>query len=308
MERVLIAGAGAVGATFLAKLHAQNPGLVAVLAHGERRGRLERDGVTVNGVRIVPRCVSPGERHAADLVLVAVKHHHLERLIVELSGFVAEETIIVSLLNGISSEGLLARAFGEAHVLPAFVIGNDVVREGQDVRYTSMGRLVVGAPSNDRDDSRVVAVKQLLERADLTVEVPDDILRAQWFKFMINVAVNQVSAVLRAGYGAFSSVPEVRELARRAALEAVAIARAEGVALTTDDADAFFAILARLSPDGKTSMLQDVEAQRKTEVELFADTIVELGRRHGVATPVNELLGLELHAIERLSAVRTPVR
>ena len=127
--------------------------------------------------------------------------------------------MVVSVLNGVSSEATLAAAYGADKILHAFAVGNDVVREGSHTRYTRLGSLVFGAPSNDRSDPRVVALEQLLGRAGIPHLVPDDILREQWWKFVLNVGVNQVSAVLRAPYRAFREVPEVRDLTRQAALE-----------------------------------------------------------------------------------------
>ncbi len=298
VERVVICGAGAVGSAYAALLHDLAPDRVAVIAGGERRARLEREGLTVNGRRIPIRCLAPGEPSPADLLLVAVKQHHLAQALEDVRGVVAGGTLILSLLNGISSEALLAAAFGAEKVLPAFVVGNDLVRSGTHTRYTRIGQLVFGAPSNDPADPRVVAVRALLERARIPCVVPADILREQWWKFMLNVGVNQVSAVLRAPYRAFA-LPEVQDLVRRAALEVVALSAHEGVRLGPDDVERIFPILATLGPDGKTSMLQDVEAGRKTEVEIFAGAVVALGRRHGVPTPVNELLGALVVALER---------
>ncbi len=305
LERVMICGAGAVGSAYAALLHHLDAGRVTVIAGGERRARIEREGLTVNGATFRPRCLAPGEPgEPADLLLVAVKQHHLGAAIDDVRGVVGERTIVVSLLNGIASEGALARVFGAEKVLHAFVVGNDAVREGTRTRYSSIGRIVFGAASNDPADARVAAVEDLLARAGIPYEVPPDILRAQWWKFMLNVGVNQVSAVLRAPYGAFAEVPEVRGLTRAAALEVVAISQREGVALGAEDVERIFPTLAALAPGGKTSMLQDVEARRKTEVEIFAGTVVELGRRRGVPTPVNEVLGQMITAIERMAGVR----
>jgi 2-dehydropantoate 2-reductase len=300
IERVVICGAGAVGSAYAALLHDLAPDRVAVIAGGERRARLLAQGITVNGRRIPIRCLAPGEPSPADLLLVAVKQHHLADAVEDVRGVVADGTLILSLLNGISSEAVLGAAFGSEKVLPAFVVGNDVVREGTSTRYTRLGQLVFGATTNDPTDPRVVAVRDLLERARIPCVVPADILGEQWWKFMLNVGVNQVSAVLRAPYRAFA-LPEVQDLVRRAALEAVAVSRHEGVRLGPEDVERIFPILATLGPDGKTSMLQDVEAGRKTEVEIFAGAVTELGRRHGVATPVNELLGALLVAQERMA-------
>lgn len=301
ISRVALCGAGAVGSAYASRLHALDPSILTVLASGERRERLLRQGLTVNGERFDVRCAGPGrEGEPADLVLVAVKHHHLEAAIADLRPAVGDRTIIISLLNGVASEAILGRAFGAEKILPAFVVGSDMVREGSQTRYTRLGQLVFGAPSKDPSDPRVAAVKDLLDRAQITAVVPADILREQWWKFMLNVGVNQVSALLRAPYGAFRE-PQVQALVRRAALEVVALSAHEGAALGPEDVERIFPVLATLSPSGKTSMLQDVEAGRETEVEIFAGTVSELGRRHGVPTPVNDLLGALIRALEAAS-------
>ncbi len=304
IERVVLCGAGAVGSLYVPLLHDLQPGLVRVLAGAARRQRLLAEGLTVNGRRLDVPVIAPGEEgEPADLLLVAVKQHHLARTIEDARAVVGPETVILSLLNGITSEEILGRAFGPEKVLPAFVLGTDSVRDGTRSRHSSMGHVYFGARSNDPADPRVAAVRALFDRARIPYRVPEDILREQWFKFMLNVGVNQVSALLRATYGAFATVPELRELTRAAALEVVAISAGAGVGLSPEDVERVFPILAKLAPGGKTSMLQDVEAGRKTEVEIFAGAVVELGRRHGVATPVNEVLGEMLVAVERLAGV-----
>lgn len=306
IRSVALCGAGAVGGSYAARLHAFDPSLLTIIAGGDRRRKLEAEGLTVNGCRISLRCLSPGDPSApVDLLLFAVKQHHLATAVEDVRGVVGSHTLLLSLLNGISSEPVLGQAFGPENILPAFVIGNDVLREGTHIRYANIGRLVFGAPSNDRDDPRVVAVKALLDRTGIPCLVPDDILREQWFKFMLNVGVNQVSALLRAPFGAFGRVPEIRSLIRQAALEVVAVSRREGGTLSPADVDRIFPIMAGLDPSGKSSMLQDVEADRKTEVEIFAETVSRLGRRHGIPTPVNDFLGTALVALERLSGVRS---
>lgn len=303
LRHAVVCGAGAVGSVCVDRLHALDPACVSVVASGARLERLRRDGLEVNGRRLPVRCLAAGDAsRPAGLLLVAVKQHHLAAAIEDARAAVGEDTIVLSLLNGVTSEAALGRAFGEARVLPAFVVGTDAVREGDRTRYGRTGRIVFGARSNDPRDPRVVAVKALLDRAGLPNEVPADILREQWWKWMLNVGVNQVSAVLRAPYGAFA-LPEVQALTRDAALEAVAVARAEGVALAPEDVERIFPVIATLAAGGKTSMLQDVEAGRKTEVELFAETVLALGARHGVATPVNALLGRLLVAGERVAGV-----
>lgn len=303
--RVVICGAGAVGSAYAERFHDAVPAGLAVVAGGERRERLQREGLTVNGRRFAVRCLAPGAAEPADLLVIAVKHHHLADAVEDVRSVVSDATVILPLLNGITSEEILARAYGPEKVLHAFVVGNDVVREGTSSRYSRIGKLYFGAASDDPADPRVARVRAILDRAGIPYVVPADIRREQWWKFMLNVGVNQVSAVLRAPYGAFRAVPEIRELTRLAALEVVALSAHEGVSLGAEDLERVFPILESLAPEGKTSMLQDVEAGRKTEVDIFAGTVVELGRRHGVPTPVNDVLGRMIHGLERMTATRS---
>jgi len=118
------------------------------------------------------------------------------------------------------------------------------------------------------------------------------------------VGANQTSAVLRANYGTLKISPEARELMDSAMREVIAIARAMKVGLSEKDIEEWYKVLEPLNPEGKTSMFQDVEAGRKTEVEMFAGTVIELGKRCGVATPVNQRLFDELRRIEAVSGAK----
>ena len=113
-----------------------------------------------------------------------------------------------------------------------------------------------------------------------------------------NVGINQCSCVLRAPYGLFQRSEPARRLMTDAMREVVAISRAEGTGLSEEDIDAWHETLRGLDPQGKTSMLQDVEAGRPTEVELFAGTVCELAERHSQDVPVNRTLYRIIRALE----------
>ena len=115
---------------------------------------------------------------------------------------------------------------------------------------------------------------------------------------MINVGINQASAVLHAPYCAFQVMPEAKEVMESAMCETVALSEALGTGLRDPDVAAWYDTLKNLLPDGKTSMLQDVEAKRKTEVDAFAGTVLRLGEATGLAVPVNRTLYNLIRAIE----------
>lgn len=123
-------------------------------------------------------------------------------------------------------------------------------------------------------------------------------IRELWLKLMLNVGVNQVTALLRCTYGAIKNSRTVRKLVTEAMYEAVAVSKAENIDLDKNDINNCVEIICSLTPTGKTSMLQDVEAQRKTEVEAFGGTICSLAEKHNIDVPVNKALVKFITALE----------
>ena len=124
-------------------------------------------------------------------------------------------------------------------------------------------------------------------------------IRMLWWKFMVNVGMNQASAVMGAPYGVFQSSSEAHSLMVDLMREVIDLAHKAGIDLREQDLDDWNSVLETLSPEGKTSMLQDVEAGRKTEVEVFAGNVVELGEKYGLPTPVNRTFLRIIQVLER---------
>ncbi len=290
-RKIVVVGAGALGGAYAGMFHEMDRGCVSFLAGKERAGRLREEGLTINGRKYsIPVRLPEGDQPPAELVIVAVKHHHLAEALRDMRGTVGPQTLIISVMNGIDSEKKIAAAYGADRVLYAVAVGIDGVRSGNRVQYGNQGKIMFGEAKNDVLSDRVMRVRDLFIKAGINHEIPADMIRVLWWKFMINVGINQASAVLRAPYGEFQRSGGARELMESAMREAIMIADREGVALSESDIDAWEVVLAGLNPEGKTSMLQDVEAGRKTEVEMFAGRVIELGRRHEVPTPVNKKL------------------
>jgi 2-dehydropantoate 2-reductase len=120
-----------------------------------------------------------------------------------------------------------------------------------------------------------------------------------WWKYMINVGVNQVSAVLRAPFGTFQKSEEAKDLMQEAMQEVIKVAAAKGIQLGAEDIQSWLQVMDTLDPEGRTSMCQDVMAGRKTEVEMFAGTLLTMGRNLSIPTPLNRYLFRFLRAIEQ---------
>ncbi|SIS74076.1 ketopantoate reductase family protein [Alicyclobacillus vulcanalis] len=303
VQRVTLIGLGAIGASYGERLLAAPDVELRVLVDEERKRRYEASGIRVNGRPVpFPLHVPADRAEPADLVLFCVKYDDLARAIEMVRGHVGPRTAFMSLLNGIASEDDIQAAFPHHAVLHAISVAIDAVRVGRDISYSTLGYISFGDATGRHQDA-VRAVGQIFDRAGIRYEIPEDILRTVWWKFMINVGVNQASAILRAPYGVFQQSADAREVMRLAMREVVAIAQKRGIALTEDDVVGFDQILCAMSPEGKTSMLQDVEAGRPTEVEQFAGKVIQLGADLGVPTPVNQLLYHAIHALAPREAV-----
>lgn len=300
IRKVAVIGAGALGAVYASLLYGMDRESVFFIASGERYKRLRESGVVVNGRTFRIPVSHPDEKpDPADLVIVAVKYHQLDEAIREIESCVGKDTVIISVMNGIDSEERLGAVYGMDKVLYAIALGIDALREGNRVRYTTQGRILFGEALNGALSPKVERVKDLFARAGIVCEVPADMKAVMWFKFMINVGINQASAVLRAPYGVFQTSPDARGLMEAAMREVVDLARRVKVNLTEIDIEKFYPVLSTLAPDGKTSMLQDVEAGRKTEVEMLAGEVIKLGEKYGVPTPVNRKLFRDIREIEK---------
>lgn len=287
IRNVAILGAGAMGAAYAAMFSDAEGFFVSFVAGGDRYDRLCKTPLWVNGKRYTIPVVHPDDgSDPADLVIVALKHHHLVPSMGDINGLVGDHTTILSVMNGLESEEMIGAVYGMDKMVYAIAVGIDALRQADRFTYTNPGKIIFGATG--QSGHRVADLQEALNRAGIANQVPENIMRSLWWKFMINVGINQASAVLRGPYAVFQSSPDAVDLMTSLMEEVITLAARAGVDLTGKDIDQWREILHTLSPTGKTSMLQDIEAGRKTEVEIFAGKVVSLGKHYGVSTPVNE--------------------
>jgi len=303
IERIVILGAGAMGSAYASAFYAMDPASVAFAASGARYERLKAGGIVVNGRHYPIPVLAPDDpAPPADLVIVALKHHHLPDALNDLGNRAGAETLFLSVMNGLDSEAIIAARYGQERVLYANAVGIDAQRDGNVVRFSKIGTVVFGEADNTTLSERVRRLQALFDRAAIPHQTPVDMIRAMWWKLMINVGINQASAVLGAPYGVFQTNPEAQAIMEAAMRETVAVAQAAGVNLSGQDIADWYPVMNQLHPAGKTSMLQDIEAGRKTEVEVFAGKVLALGRQYGIPTPVNEVLLHAIHVLESCAA------
>jgi 2-dehydropantoate 2-reductase len=300
MCNIGIIGVGAIGGMLASFIYPAYKGNTYIIASGARYERLARSGIHVNGKLLRPRIIeSDADAVAIDVLLVCVKNYDLDSAMIDIGKVINTRTIILPFLNGLEATAKLKKAFPENKVLYGIAIRTDALRENNTMSFSSAGELQIGDETNTPPSGEVTRIKNILSGAGLTVNIYDDMKRMLWRKIMLNIGVNQISAVTERTFKRYKKIDEIVELFRNELEEILLVARAEGVHVTEHDIDEIVETLINYPPDKKTSMLQDIEAHRKTEIDYFAGEIIKLGTRHGIPTPVNQTMYLIIKAKEK---------
>lgn len=294
-------GLGAMGVFFAPRISEKLGADFRILADGARKERLERKGVTVNTINYRFPIITPDvEGGPADLVIIAVKGYDLEQAIKDIRNQVGKDTIILSVLNGVESEKQVAAVYGEEHVLYSYMRISIVMKDGKTEFDPHKGSIHFGDLKNDPEhySENVLAVKNLFDLCGIDYKVDADMLKGIWFKFMCNVAENMTCAMFGVPFGAFQKSDDANYFRHKAMWEVIHVANKLGIDIGQNEIDRQEHTIGRLPYENKPSTLQDLEAGKHTEVDMFAGTVVRLGKELGVETPVCECFLHGIHLIE----------
>jgi 2-dehydropantoate 2-reductase len=301
---VAVIGAGAVGCyygglllkaghdvTFIGR----QPHVDAINAHG-----LLLDIKTFKGHLPAKAAIDTASLAAPDLVLVCVKSADTEQAGRSLAGRLLPETSVLSLQNGVDNATRLAAVTGHAVIPVVVYVGSEMAGPGH-VRHHGGGDLAIGASAASEK------LAQTLQAAGIGVTIADDIEVTLWSKLVINCAFNALSAVAGISYGPMLEVEGTRDVVARAVQEAIAVARACGVALPADIIDQILKIPANM-PNQKSSTAQDLARGKPSEIDFLNGYVVRKGAELGIPTPTNQALQVMVKLAERgkaLSGSRT---
>lgn len=297
IKNVLICGLGAIGSIYADKIQKFNPDSLRVLVDEERFERYSSNPIIFNGNELHFNYILPNDNgFKADLVIIATKYDGLSDVIKNMKNFIQSDTVILALLNGVTSEKIIAETYGREKLLYSYFIGHSAVRTGRNVIHDDVNTIVYGS-ENTADIENVQRVKKYFDSVGINYKIPEDIMHSLWLKYMLNVSANQSTAILKLTFGEMLANEKCMDFAINIMKEVQKIAKAEGVKNTDIMIDETISHLHTMIPEGKTSMLQDVEAGRKTEVDMFAGTVIELGLKHNIQTPYNQIIKEILDAI-----------
>lgn len=299
IETVAFIGKGAIGLLHgTAFARALEPGAVEFVMDDARFARHAAETLTVNGEPCTIPTIPASQAAPVDLVVLTVKATGLDQALDTMAPLVGPQTRIMSLLNGIRSEELIAQRFGWERTVLSITQGMDAVFLDGALTYTHPGEIRFGAAPGTAPGV-VEDIADVLTRAGIAHTVEPDARRRQWVKLMLNVGINQTCMVYQGTYGSASQPDSEQNRCFIAAMrETLAVGRAEGVDLTEADLTQMATLIATLDPAGMPSMAQDRINHKPTEVDEFAGTIIDLAEKHGILVPQNKWLYARIREIE----------
>jgi 2-dehydropantoate 2-reductase len=301
-----IVGAGAIGA-FVGAMLAKSGEDVTLIARGAHLRAMQEHGVRVRGevgeFAAHPAATDdPTSIGEVDVVLLTLKAHSLPAMAPRLAPLIGPQTSVVSAQNGIpwwyffrhggpwegmqlesvDPGGIITQHIDAARVIGCIIYPSTSIAEPGVIEHTEGNRFAIGEPDGSKS-ARCRALADILIKAGLRCPIRTNIRHDMWVKLMGNVAYNPISALTRATLIDIVQFPETRELAAAIMREAESVAQKLGIEMGVSIAQR----LAGAENVGhhKTSMLQDIEAGKPTELEAIVGAVVELGEKMGVDLP-----------------------
>ena len=311
--RIAVIGAGGVGGYFGGKL-AQAGLDVTFIARGATLEALRASGLRVDSILgdfvidSVQATDDPGTIGPVDAILMAVKAWQIPEAAAKLKPMIGADTIVVPVENGIDAPEVLSGIVGAQHVVGGLcAIVSFSVAPGH-IRHAAVEPMVMFGELDHRRSERVDRLRAAFARAGVNVEVPPDIRRSMWTKFLFIATMSGIGALTRVPIGVWRAEPELRTMADRSLREVLALAHARGVDLGDDAIERTWQRYDGLAPESTSSMQRDIMEGKPSELDAQLGGIVRLARESGVEVPVTAMMYHALLPQERRARSQNPER
>jgi len=299
-----VVGAGAMGSVYAGLLAAAGHEVWAVDTWQEHVDAIRERGLRVEGasgdrVVAVEATADAAEAREAELVILATKAMDVEAAAKAARPLVGPDTLVVSIQNGLGGPDIAASVLGDERVAIGVAegFGASIVAPGH-VHHHGFGLIRLGERSGPVTP-RLEAAAQVWREAGFSVRTYDDVQRLVWEKLVCNVAFSGTCTILGRTIGEVLDHPEAWSVASACAAEAFAVGRAAGVAFEFDDPVAHVRAFGEKIRGAKPSMLLDLEAGRRSEVDFVNGAIPRVGAEVGVPAPVNQTVTALVKTLSR---------
>ena len=300
-QKIYVLGAGAVGCYFggmLARAHHD----VTFIARPERVAALNASGLeldckTFHETVKVRASSDLSVLSDADLVLLSVKSLDTERTMADVKSILPSKAVILSLQNGIANIDIASKIVANPVYAAVVYVAAGMIGH-RTMKHHGRGELLIGdmQESGLGDEQNLKEICKLFEAAGVPCTISPQIKREMWLKFLVNCSFNAISGIGQISYGEMVKSPGIIKLIEEITREFLAIAALENVNITLAEALAANESIATTMVTQISSTAQDLSKGKMTEIDFLNGYIVELGKRHGVATPYNE----SVHALVKM--------
>ena len=302
--KIAVVGAGAMGCLFGGLLAEGGLDVILVDVLQEHVDRINRDGLRIvgyGGDRSIPvrATTEPSGLPAVDVLFVQCKAPYTKEAVRRVLHLLRDDSVAISFQNGLGNEENIGEVVGMERVLGGVTAQGAAVEGPGAVRNfgnlpTHIGEMGGGI------SERAQRIAAALDRAGLQTTAVPDIRQAIWKKLLANIAISPTSAIANMTIKQVFAVPELTETAFEALDEAVEVARAEGVELNAAETREVIDQIAGPTGtgDNKSSLCVDIINRRPCEIDVISGAVVQLGRKHGISTPVNKTLVAAVKALE----------
>jgi 2-dehydropantoate 2-reductase len=307
--RICVIGAGALGGSYGGRLALSGADVTLIDRWPEHVAAIARDGLHLDGVPgdhfvRLPAVTDPAGVSGFDLAIVTVDANATAAAAQTARAVLAPGGFALTLQNGIGNVEALVAVLGEDRVIGGSSMSSAAVAGPGHVTQTHKGKTTIGELDGRRTD-RIEAVRALLEGAGFDTVVSEDVMAVVWQKFLLNLAINPLCAITGLRLGEVSRLPAMDALQDRVIDEALAVVAAKGLRLPDPDIRATIKRHCR-SKYSRPSMLQHIDAGRRTEIDALNGALVREAQALGVPVPCNEAVvalakGRELARIRAVS-------
>jgi 2-dehydropantoate 2-reductase len=306
--KVLVFGAGAMGSVFAGFLSKEND--VTVIGREKHVEAIKEQGLQIMGIwgehvfkeiKAVKSVDEIPTDATFDLIMITTKSNDTKKALTEIRPFVVKDTAVMSMQNGIGNEDIITQAIGVENTMGGMAIfGARLPEPGQaEVTVFASNCLVGDLPVSVT--KRALEIAEVFSLADIPTKASDNIIRDKWMKAFYNIALNPLSAILRVPYGELGDKDATKEIIKSLLEEAFTVVEALGIPLKFTWSEYYDYLLeTQLPPTAahKSSMLQDIERGRKTEIDYLNGAVVKFGIGLGIETPVNKTITNIIKALE----------
>ncbi len=301
-HRIAIVGPGAIGCLFGALLREAGHQVIMLDNQADRASKIDRDGIHIKGIsgsRVVRVTASSSPKDIADceLVILATKSYDTEVAVNTIAKTILPSTPVLTLQNGLGNVEIIRRVVGEKRTIGGITSHGATLVSPGSIIHAGAGKTIIGTPSN-LETEHVRLVKEILRSASFNPQISEDLEATIWGKLIINVGINALTAITRLNNGRLLEFESARAAMKDVVAEAFSVATAKRIHLPYEDPLGQVEEVCRLTAKNVSSMLQDILARRRTEIDAINGAVARLGGELGVPTPVNSTLASLVRTIE----------